>query len=91
METGFMGYVLFAASVLLFSNKILYLISTRSIDRSHCALIIGFVVLSFQTNFTETTFLRSTMFTSVLLVAFLLATCRPVPEPEFESAAMDAR
>ncbi|MGY8637431.1 O-antigen ligase family protein [Bradyrhizobium sp. 14AA] len=83
METGFLGYALFAASVFLFSNKILHLISARAIDRSHCALIIGFVVLSFQTNFTETTFLRSTMFTSVLLVAFFLATCRPVPQRKF--------
>jgi len=83
METGFLGYVLFAASVLLFSNKVLHLISARSIDRAHCALIIGFVVLSFQTNFTETTFLRSTMFTSVLLVAFFFATCRPVPRADF--------
>lgn len=82
METGFLGYVLFTASVFLFSNKILHLISARSIERSHCALIIGFVVLSFQTNFTETTFLRSTMFISVLLVAFFFATCRPVPQPE---------
>ncbi|APO54585.1 O-antigen ligase family protein [Bradyrhizobium diazoefficiens] len=82
METGFLGYTLFAASVLLFSNKVLHLISVRAIDRSHCALIIGFVVLSFQTNFTETTFLRSTMFTSVLLVAFFFATCRPVPQTD---------
>lgn len=80
IETGLLGYTLFAASVLLFSSKILYLISARAIDRSHCALIIGFVVLSFQTNFTETTFLRSTMFTSVLLVGFFFATCRPVPQ-----------
>jgi O-antigen ligase len=83
METGFLGYLLFSASVLLFSNKVLHLISARAIDRSHCALIIGFIVLSFQTNFTETTFLRSTMFTSVLLVAFLFATCRPVPQTDF--------
>ncbi|MDA9487796.1 O-antigen ligase family protein [Bradyrhizobium sp. CCBAU 11361] len=83
METGFLGYTLFAASVLLFSNKVLHLITARAIDRSHCALIIGFVALSFQTNFTETTFLRSTMFTSVLLVAFFFATCRPVPQTDF--------
>ncbi|MGY3394555.1 exopolysaccharide production protein ExoQ [Bradyrhizobium sp. USDA 3311] len=82
METGFLGYTLFAASILLFSSKVLHLISARAIDRSHCALIIGFVVLSFQTNFTETTFLRSTMFTSVLLVAFFFATCRPVPQTD---------
>ncbi|MGX9424118.1 MULTISPECIES: O-antigen ligase family protein [Bradyrhizobium] len=78
METGLLGYLLFAASVFLFSNKVLHLISSRSIDRFHCALIIGFSVLSFQTNFTETIFLRSTMFTSVLLLVFFLATCRPV-------------
>lgn len=78
IETGFLGYLLFTASVFLFSNKMLYLISERAIDRLHCALIIGFVVLSYQTNFTETTFLRSTMFTSVLLVSFFLAICRPV-------------
>ncbi|UWU69204.1 O-antigen ligase [Bradyrhizobium sp. NC92] len=80
METGFLGYVLFVASVYLFSEKVLYLIATRSIDRRHCALVIGFVVLSFQSNFTETMFLRSTMFTSVLLVAFFFAVCRPVPQ-----------
>lgn len=80
IETGFLGYLLFAASVYLFSEKVLYLIATRSIDRYHCALIIGFAVLSFQSNFTETMFLRSTMFTSVLLVAFFFAVCRPVPQ-----------
>jgi len=80
IETGFLGYVLFATSVYLFSEKVLYLIATRSIDRYHCALIIGFAVLSFQSNFTETMFLRSTMFTSVLLVAFFFAVCRPVPQ-----------
>ncbi|KJC57090.1 ligase [Bradyrhizobium sp. LTSPM299] len=79
VETGFLGYLIFTASVVLFSNKVLYLISTRAIDRAHCALIIGFVFLVCQTNFTETTFLRSTMFTSVLFVAFFLAVCRPVP------------
>jgi exopolysaccharide production protein ExoQ len=79
IETGFLGYLLFTASVFLFSDKLLYLISARLINRSHCALIIGFVVLNFQTNFTETTFLRSTMFTSVLLLALFLAICRPVP------------
>jgi exopolysaccharide production protein ExoQ len=84
IETGFLGYLLFAASVVLFSNKVLYLISARAIDRTHCALIIGFVFLSCQTNFTETTFLRSTMFTSVLFVAFFLAVCRPVPSADRE-------
>ncbi|MGY4290387.1 exopolysaccharide production protein ExoQ [Bradyrhizobium sp. LM2.7] len=86
IETGLFGYLLFTTSVLLFSNKVLYLIATRAINRFHCALIIGFVVLSFQTNFTETMFLRSTMFTSVLLVAFFFAVCRPVPQEDLQQS-----
>lgn len=78
VETGFVGFMLFMAGVVLVSVKLLYLISFRSISRSHCALIVGFCALSFQLNFTETTFLRSTTFTSVLLVAFFLAVCRPL-------------
>lgn len=78
IETGFVGFVLFSGSVFLYARKVLYLISARSIHRSHCALIIGFFVLSFQINFTETEFLRSTTFTSVLLIAFFFAICRPV-------------
>lgn len=86
IETGLFGYLLFTTSVFLFSNKVLYLIATRAINRFHCALIIGFVVLSFQTNFTETMFLRSTMFTSVLLVAFFFAVCRPVPQEDLQQS-----
>lgn len=86
IETGFVGYLLFATSVVLFSYKMLCLIAARAIDRLHCALIIAFVFLTFQTNFTETTFLRSTMFTAVLLVAFFLAICRPLPSSNEELA-----
>ncbi|MCK1715309.1 O-antigen ligase family protein [Bradyrhizobium sp. 143] len=86
IETGLFGYLLFTTSVFLFSNKVLYLIATRAINRFHGALIIGFVVLSFQTNFTETMFLRSTMFTSVLLLAFFFAVCRPVPQEDLQQS-----
>ncbi|QPF86138.1 O-antigen ligase family protein [Bradyrhizobium genosp. L] len=90
IETGFLGYLLFTTSIVLLSYKVLHLIAAQAIDRLHCALIIAFVFLNCQTNFTETTFLRSTMFTSVLFVAFFLAICRPVPpsdyrEPELQS------
>jgi O-antigen ligase len=78
IETGFLGFVFFAGGVFLVMVKTLDLISTRSIQRSHCALIVAFSALSFQMNFTETMFLRSTTFTSVLLVAFFLATSRPL-------------
>ncbi|MHC2337134.1 O-antigen ligase family protein [Bradyrhizobium sp. USDA 4454] len=89
IETGFLGYFLFTASVFLFSYKVLCLIADRAIDRPHCALIIGFVFLSCQTNFTETVFLRSTMFTSVLLVAFFLAICRPMPLSRAQSRGVE--
>lgn len=78
IETGFLGFVLFAGGVFLVMVKTLDLISIRCIQRSHCALIVVFSALSFQMNFTETMFLRSTTFTSVLLVAFFLATSRPL-------------
>jgi exopolysaccharide production protein ExoQ len=78
IETGFLGFVFFAGGVFLVMVKTLDLISTRSIQRSHCALIVAFSALSFQMNFTETMFLRSTTFTSVLLVVFFLATSRPL-------------
>jgi exopolysaccharide production protein ExoQ len=78
METGFLGCVLFAVGVFFVMVKTLDLISIRCIQRSHCALIVVFSALSFQMNFTETMFLRSTTFTSVLLVAFFLATSRPL-------------
>jgi exopolysaccharide production protein ExoQ len=84
VETGFLGYLLFMASVLLFSYKMLCLIAERAIDRLHCALIVGFVFLNCQTNFTETVFLRSTMFTSVLLIAFFLAACRSLPSQRLQ-------
>ena len=88
IETGFIGFVLFMASVVLVSVKTLCLISFRSLSRPHCALIAGFCALSFQLNFTETTFLRSTTFTSVLLAAFFLAVCRPLL-PETHAGELD--
>jgi O-antigen ligase len=78
IETGILGFVFFIGSVFLVMVKVIHLISFRSINLAHCALIVVFFVLSFQINFTETMFLRSTTFTSVLLVAFFLATCRPL-------------
>ena len=88
IETGFVGFMLFMASVVLVSVKTLCLISFRSLSRPHCALIAGFCALSFQLNFTETTFLRSTTFTSVLLAAFFLAVCRPLL-PETHAGELD--
>ncbi|MDH2383583.1 O-antigen ligase family protein [Bradyrhizobium sp. CER78] len=89
VETGFIGYFLFTASVFLFSYKVLCLIAGRAIDRLHCALIIGFVFLNCQTNFTETVFLRSTMFTSVLLIGFFLAVCRSVPSSRVQLCELE--
>jgi O-antigen ligase len=78
IETGLFGFVLFAGSVFLVMIKTLDLISARCIQRSHCALIVVFAALSFQINLTETMFLRSTSFTSVLLVGLFLAISRPL-------------
>ena len=78
IETGMVGYLLFGLSIFFVTAKILYLTHAQTIPKSHCGLVVGFAFLSFQINFTETTFLRSTSFTSILLVTFMLAVCRPI-------------
>ena len=78
IETGMVGFLLFAASTFLVLLKTLDLISARAIPRPHCAAIVVFSALSYQISFTETMFLRSTTFTSILLIAFFFATSRPL-------------
>jgi Ca2+/Na+ antiporter len=55
--------------------------ATGALPRAHCAVIVGFMALSYQINFTETTFLRSTSFTAVLLVALVFIACRNRIDP----------
>jgi hypothetical protein len=44
---------------------------------NHCAFMVCFAALSFQMNLTETSFLRSTSYYAILLVATLFVSCQP--------------
>jgi exopolysaccharide production protein ExoQ len=86
IETGLVGFSLFFLSSFLFAKRIGCLMVTGSLPRAHCAAIVGFMALSYQINFTETTFLRSTSFDAVLLVTLVFMACRNHIHP----AAIDA-
>jgi exopolysaccharide production protein ExoQ len=86
IETGLVGFSLFLLSSLLFAKRMDLLLAAGLLPRAHCAVIVGFMALSYQINFTETTFLRSTSFDAVLLVTLVLIACRNHIDP----AAIDA-
>jgi exopolysaccharide production protein ExoQ len=81
IETGLAGFTLFLLSSFLFARRIFALIATASLPTGHCAVIAGFMALTYQINFTETTFLRSTSFDAVLLVSFVFVACRNATRP----------
>jgi exopolysaccharide production protein ExoQ len=81
VETGLAGFTLFLLSSLLFARRIFVLMASGALPAAHCAVIVGFMALSYQINFTETTFLRSTSFDAVLLVTFFFIACRNYAEP----------
>jgi exopolysaccharide production protein ExoQ len=76
IETGLAGFTLFLLSSFLFAKRIFALMATGSLPAAHCAVAVGFMALSYQINFTETTFLRSTSFDAVLLVTLVFMVCR---------------
>ena len=76
IETGLAGFTLFLLSSFLFAKRLFALMATGSLPAAHCAVAVGFMALSYQINFTETTFLRSTSFDAVLLVTLVFMVCR---------------
>jgi exopolysaccharide production protein ExoQ len=76
IETGLVGFTLFLISSFLFARRIFLAMATGSLPPAHCAVVVGFMALSYQINFTETTFLRSTSFDAVLLVTLVFVACR---------------
>jgi exopolysaccharide production protein ExoQ len=81
IETGLAGFTLFLLGSFLFAKRIFVLIATGSLPAAHCAVVVGFMALSYQINFTETTFLRSTSFDAVLLVTLVFIACRNYAQP----------
>ena len=70
------GFTLFVLSTFLFARRVLVLTATGALPAAHCAAVAGYMALSYQINFTETTFLRSTSFDAVLLVTLVFVACR---------------
>jgi len=88
VETGLVGFTLFFLSAVLFSKRIFSVMASGSLPPAYSAVIVGFMALSFQINFTETTFLRSTSFDAVLLVTFLFVVSRNFAEPSSMHASV---
>jgi len=71
-ETGVVGYAAFAVCTLLFGVRLAASIEQGAMARSRVVALIGFMTLIYMIDLTETIFLRSTSFMSVLIVVFLV-------------------
>ncbi|MGA2125949.1 MAG: O-antigen ligase family protein [Xanthobacteraceae bacterium] len=80
METGVIGFALFTLTFLFFATRMSSLGASRTTLPPRHIMIIIFINLSFLINFTETFFLRSTNFISMLLLAFLLVSASRPPD-----------
>jgi O-antigen ligase len=81
-ECGVVGFTLFLLLAVFFAVRIVGLTISRALPASQCAVIACFVALSFQTNLTETMFLRSTSLMAILFVVFLFLSCHPMHHAE---------
>jgi exopolysaccharide production protein ExoQ len=75
METGLLGFTLFLGGTVLVAWRGVMVIRDRSMLRPHCTFGIVFLLLSYQINLTETNFLRSTSFMSILMIIVQLTLC----------------
>ncbi len=81
METGIVGLTLFTITALKLTSRLHYLLAvTPRGQRLSVEMTIVFMVMFFTINLTETYFLRSTNFLSVLF-AFLVAKVFTAAEP----------
>jgi exopolysaccharide production protein ExoQ len=80
METGVIGLTLFALTFLFFATRMSSLTPRQVALQPRYNMAIVFANLSFLLNLTETFFLRSTNFISMLLLAFLLVSAARPPD-----------
>jgi O-antigen ligase len=81
-ECGVVGFTLFLLLAVFFAVRVVGLSINRALPAPQCAVIACFVALSFQTNLTETMFLRSTSLMAILFVVFLFLSCHPMHRSE---------
>ena len=78
VETGIVGFGLFAVVAFQLMSKLRHLMMTVKTHRFSLELSVGFLLMYFTINLTETYFLRSTNFLAVLF-AFLIVKILSVP------------
>lgn len=83
-ETGLVGYTLFALCTFLFGLRIAASVDNQSMKRSRIVALIGFMVLIYMIDLTETIFLRSTSFIATLILVFLFNSSLPTLASERE-------
>ncbi|MDB5653703.1 MAG: ligase [Tardiphaga sp.] len=76
-ETGVVGFMLFLTTTLLFGVRMVTSIREQTMPRSRIVALIGFLVLIYMIDLTETIFLRSTSFISTLVFMFLINAALP--------------
>jgi len=79
VETGVVGFILLAVVTWQLVRRLLYLMANARSQRLGLEMTISFFVMYFTINLTETFFLRSTNFVSVLF-AFLVVKTLSVPD-----------
>lgn len=77
-ETGLVGYALFLLCTLLFGVRMSASIDNRTMMRSRIVALIGFMVLMYMIDLTETIFLRSTSFIATLIPVFFFNASLPL-------------
>lgn len=83
-ETGLVGYTLFVLCTLLFALRISTSIDNQTMKRSRIVALIGFMVLIYMIDLTETVFLRSTSFIATLILMFYFNSALPLMANETE-------
>jgi len=78
IETGLVGFVLFAAAIFLFGMKMSLWLGSTPVVRPSETVIIAFMNLIFFIDLTETFFLRSTNINSVAFTTFLFMSCQRI-------------
>ncbi len=85
-ETGIVGFLLFLSATFLFGARMVTSIRDQSMSRPRVVALIGFMVLVYMIDITETIFLRSTSFISTLIFAFLINAALPSRRTTDEAA-----
>ena len=78
LETGLAGFLLFLSVTFLFGVRMVATIRAQAMPRSRIVALIGFLLLMYMINLTETIFLRSTSFVSILIFIFMVNAALPV-------------